>query len=212
MRAAPVYLLLPELLQPRNFPGSPIGLPGGGRHRNRVHNCARSSPMLPGSAEAHSGNTGVVFVFPCQFFAAPGGLGWCSSVPGIALWLGALKDKKHAGGQKPPTCFGTSCASGAMGLVWGRRGVINETVINEEAAENCFHVPATSSEALSTNGQCCRDMEALFSVFHTLAMWVWGCYGDAVVVGVAVWWCHGRVGHRVAVGLLPEYTRIKKTL
>ena len=140
MRAAPVYLLLPELLQPRNFPGSPIGLPGGGRHRNRAHNCARSSPMLPGSAEAHSGNTGIVFAFPCQFFAAPGGLGWCSSVPGIALWLGALKDKKHVGGQKPPTCFGTSCASGAMGLVWGHRGVINETVINEEALFSVFHI------------------------------------------------------------------------
>jgi len=32
------------------------------------------------------------------------------------------------------------------------------------------------------------------------------------VVGVAVWWCHRRVGRQVAVGLLPEYTRIKKTL
>ena len=37
---------------------------------------------------------------------------------------------------------------------------------DEKAAKKCFHVLATSLEALSTIRQHCQDMEALFSDFH----------------------------------------------
>ena len=54
--------------------------------------------------------------------------------------------KKELSGFCPPTCFGTSCACGAMGVAWLVRGVIDEPVADEEGVEKCFHVPATSSE------------------------------------------------------------------
>jgi hypothetical protein len=64
-----------------------------------------------------------------------------------------------------------------------RMGVMGEDGADEEAAEKCFHVPATSPEALSAIRRRCRDMEALFSDFHV---------GD-VRVGVVV----GCRGHRL---------------
>ena len=76
--------------------------------------------------------------------------------------------------------FGTSCASGMIGVVGHCKGVIDEHSANEEAAEKHFHVLATSPEALSTIRQCCQDMEVLFSDFHV------GNMGVGVVGG-----CHG---------------------
>ena len=93
---------------------------------------------------------------------------------------GGLKDKIHMGGQKPPMCFGTLCASGMNVRSWHRRGVINERITDEKAAGKHFHVLATSLEALSTIRQRCRDMEVLFSGFHV------GDAGREVVGG-----CHG---------------------
>ena len=77
-------------------------------------------------------------------------------------------------------CFGTSCASGIVGVVGHCKGAIDEPSADEEAAEKYFHVLATSLEALSTIRRRCQDMEVLFSNFHV---------GD-VGVGV-VGCCHG---------------------
>ena len=63
-----------------------------------------------------------------------------------------------------------------MGLAASCRGTLSECTADVEAAEKCFHVPATSLEALSTNRQHCRDMEAHFSGFHV------GSVGVRVVV------------------------------
>ena len=63
-------------------------------------------------------------------------------------------------------CFGTSCASGVIGVVGHRIGAIDEPSADEEAAEKHFHVPATSPEALSAIRRRCQDMEVLFSNFH----------------------------------------------
>jgi len=59
--------------------------------------------------------------------------------------------------------------------------MIDEHGADEEAADKCFHVPATSLEALSAIRRRCRDMEALFSSFHV------GDVGGGVVGG-----CRGR--------------------
>jgi len=89
--------------------------------------------------------------------------------------------------------------------------VIDEHVAEEEAAEKRFNVPATSLEALSAIRRRCRDMEALFSDFHI------GDVRMGVVEGGRGRWCGHLVvlqtcKQGVVVGLLPEYTRIKKTL
>ena len=100
---------------------------------------------------------------------------------------GALKDKKHTGGQKPPACFHTFCASGVNGVMGKCIGMINEHVADEEAAEKHFHVPATSLEALSAIRRHCQDMEVLFCIFHI------GDVGMGIVGG-----CRGRrFGHLV---------------
>ena len=44
--------------------------------------------------------------------------------------------------------------------------MMREMGADVEATEICFHVPATSLEALSAIRRRCRDMEALFSSFH----------------------------------------------
>ena len=64
-----------------------------------------------------------------------------------------------------------------IGVVGHRNGVIDEPSANEEDAENHFHVPATSLEALSAIRQCCQDMEVLFSNFHIgdMGVGVVGC-------------------------------------
>ena len=68
-----------------------MGLPGGWRRRNRAQLCARLSPALPGSAEAHSSDAGGVFAFVGPFSAAWGGLGSSLSIPHLVLWLGGHK-------------------------------------------------------------------------------------------------------------------------
>ena len=82
---------------------------------------------------------------------------------------------------------------------------------NEKAAKKCFHVLATSLEALSTIRRHCRDMEALFSDFHIgnvgvgvvencLSHWL-GCF-------VVAWACRAcDVG-----GLLPELRNRKNPI
>ena len=62
---------------------------------------------------------------------------------------GALKDKKHAGGQKPPACFGTPCHSMLVALMALCRRIVYKYFANVEVAKKCFYVPATSLEALS---------------------------------------------------------------
>ena len=108
-------------------------------------------------------------------------------------------------------CFGTSCASGVIGVVGSRKGAIDEHSADEEAAEKHFHVPATSSEALSAIQRRCQGMEALFSDFHV---------GD-VGVGVVGGWSGRRFGHLVVSGtcgagevgvLLPELKNQKNAL
>jgi hypothetical protein len=80
-----------------------------------------------------------------------GGLGWSLFIPGATQWLGGLKRQDTTQVVFDHLCvFGTSCASGATGAMWWHRGVISEAGTVEEAAEKCFHVLATSLEALST--------------------------------------------------------------
>jgi len=70
--------------------------------------------------------------------------------------------------------------------------VIDEHVADEKAAKKRFRVPATSLEALSAIRRCCRDMEALFSVFHVGDVGVGvvgGCHGCWVDGLVASWMC-----------------------
>jgi len=105
MRAALVYLLVTRVLQAWNFTGSPMGLPVGQRHQNRVHNCTRSLPTLPGSAEAHSSDAGGVFVFSGPFPVAWGGLGSYLFVPDPALWLGRLKGQDTHGWSRTTRCI-----------------------------------------------------------------------------------------------------------
>ena len=90
-------------------------------------------------------------------------------------------------------CFGTSCASGVNRRVWGHRGVIDEHITNEKAAEKHFHIPATLLEVLSAIRQHCRDMEALFSNFHIGDVWVGvvgGCLGHQLGHLVMAWVYH----------------------
>ena len=94
MCATPVYPT--TCLNPTawNFPGSPIGLPGGGRHQNRVHNCAWSSPAFPG-----------LLRFLVHFLRCGGVWDRLYSSQMPPCGWGALKDKIHMGGFWPPVCF-----------------------------------------------------------------------------------------------------------
>ena len=74
-----------------------MGLPGGGRRRNRAHSCARSSPTSPGSAEALFGDADGICVLLCCFSAAWGGLGLYLFIPSTALVLGGLKGQETRG-------------------------------------------------------------------------------------------------------------------
>jgi len=67
--------------------------------------------------------TPAAFLRFCVGFLQRAGVwgGLCSFHVLRCSW-GALKGKIHAGGQKPPTCFGTSGASGTTGVVWRHRG------------------------------------------------------------------------------------------
>jgi len=77
--------------------------------------------------------------------------------------------------------------------------VIGEHVADKKAAEKCFHVPATSLEALSAIQRRCQAMEALFSDVGVGIMG--GCrghrFGHLVVSGTcgswAGWWYVARV-------------------
>jgi hypothetical protein len=89
-----------------------------------------------------------------------------------------VKGKNHVCGPCTFTRSGTPGASWQMGLVSSCRETSGECAADVEDAEKRFHVPVTSSEALSANRRCCRDMEALFSVFHV----------GEVGVGVVVVW------------------------
>jgi hypothetical protein len=51
-----------------------------------------------GAPKPFFGDTGAIFAFLRRFSAAWGGLGLYVFIPSIALVLGALKDKIHAGG------------------------------------------------------------------------------------------------------------------
>ena len=82
-----------------------LKLPGGGHCQNRVHNCARSSPTLPGSAEAHSGDTGGVFGFFCCIYVAQGGWGSSLFIPDTALGLEGLKGQDTRGWLKTTQVF-----------------------------------------------------------------------------------------------------------
>ena len=62
-----------------------------------MHNCTQLSPTLPGSAEAHSGNTGGISAFIDSFLAAWGGLGSSLFIPYLALWLGGFKGQDTHG-------------------------------------------------------------------------------------------------------------------
>ena len=54
--------------------------------------------------------TPVAFLrFPASFLRRRGVWGGIHLFPASRCGLGALKDKKHVGGQKPPACFGTCC-------------------------------------------------------------------------------------------------------
>ena len=62
---------------------------------------------------------------------------------------GVSNDKKHMGGFDHPHVLALSmplaCTGGCGGV-----GVIDKHIADEKAAEKCFHIPATSLEALST--------------------------------------------------------------
>ena len=71
-----------------------------------------------------------------------------------------------------------------MGLMAEHRGVAWKHFANVKAAEKCFHVPATSSEAPSTSDGVAGTWKRL-SASSTLAMWALGLWGGGVVVIVA---------------------------
>jgi len=129
-----------------------------------------------------------------------GNRSWWDASEWMGLWHPTLKDKIHEGGLWPPTCFGTSCASGVNGVMWRCRGVIDKHGTDEKAAEKCFHVPATSLEALSAIRWRCQDMEAIFSSFHigsvgvrVVGGWRGGWFGRlAVLQGIGGGWCGAR--------------------
>src|SRR3984885_1972803 len=117
------------------------------------------SPTSPGSTEARSGGGGGVFAFSDWISAAWGPGGSPLFVPCSTISLQGLKEVIIAGGQKPPPCFRTFCASGVNGGMGQCIGMINEHVADEEAAEKHFPVPATSLEALSAIRRRCQAMD-----------------------------------------------------
>ena len=124
----------------------------------------------PGSAEAHSDDAGGVVAFFDRIYVV--WRGWVSPlfVPGIALCLGGLKRRNTHFCFWPPTCFGTSPASGAMGAVWQHKGSISEYVTDYEAAEKHLHAPATSSDDASASNNVAGAWKC-FSATSMLAMW-----------------------------------------
>jgi hypothetical protein len=68
-----------------------------------------------------------------------------------------------------------------MGVVAQGRGVVYRFFADVEDAEKRFHVPATSSEALSTSDSD-AGTQRRFSASYTLAKGVWGSWGGGVVV------------------------------
>ena len=92
------------------------------------------------------------------------------SFQGTPQRWGVVKGENHACGSGALACSGTSCASALMGLVVPCRGIITWYVADVEGTEMCFHVPATSLEALSANTRHCQDMEVLYAT-STSAVW-----------------------------------------
>src|SRR5712691_1420743 len=107
--------------------------------------------MSPGSAEALPDDASIIFVFFGKAFTAEGALGPPLFIPSHPMALGSLKEQEPHLWSLPFVRFGTCCASEPMGLVTPCRGVIQQCVANMEGTENHFHVPATSSEALSAD-------------------------------------------------------------
>ena len=81
--------------------------------------------------------------------------------------------------------------------------MIDENGTDEKAAKKCFHVLATSLEALSAIRRHCQDMEALFGDFHVSDVGVGvvgSLFGHRSGRFVVAWACRAcDVG-----GLLPE--------
>ena len=103
-------------------------------------------------------------------------------------WWVAIKGEISFFGCWTFTQTAHSWASWWMGFAAQRRGVVVYIFANIEDTEKCFHVPATSSEALGTSNSVAGTWKC-FPASSMLAMWAWGLWVVVIwhVACMCVW-------------------------